>query len=513
MINRSMSENKKVREVFEFLSKANRRAYNDIYLISNPVLSKDTHTTRFFDYYLSGKPVGSQPFGILLVNLAFYYAKSLFYYFRYLINHLVHFLSGQKFQLEDVKGELILIDTFFLSEKIEKEMTFNDPYFSGLEKVLHKLGKSFAYVPIFFPAVNLLRFSKMLRLLKRERVPVLTEYQLLSTRDLLLIFGFLITYPFHVLRFANSIKDDSYENRLLKYELLDNISQVTFFAFSRYLQGKRISSIGCSKIKVISWFENQIFHKNFYKGLHTGNGNVFIYGCQLFLYATSLLSILVDPYEVPFGVVPDKILVNGPFYLYKDKRLNCAVCPSFRYRQLFETEMDFGSRNNLMVLLPMQDKEIINILKILKSVDWPAEEMLIRFHPATNRDKYEEMLPKKAKISEGNIYESFKTTKVVLGGSSGSLVEAVSLGIPAIVVRDTGYITHNYLSEYGKGVIWDWGQNVAELNEMIIKFDLLLNRDRNTINRFAGDYRSMFFCEVTEQSIIHAFDLGAKSAA
>jgi len=91
-------------------------------------------------------------------------------------------------------------------------------------------------------------------------------------------------------------------------------------------------------------------------------------------------------------------------------------------------------------------------------------------------------------------------------------MEAASLGIPAIIIRDTGYITHSCLPEYGKGVIWDWGQNVTELNEMIMKFNKLLTTDRNAINRLAGEYRRMFFCKVTEQSIIHAFDFEISKA-
>ena len=50
-------------------------------------------------------------------------------------------------------------------------------------------------------------------------------------------------------------------------------------------------------------------------------------------------------------------------------------------------------------------------------------------------------------VLENDIYDLFKFTKIVFGGESGSLIEAVSLAIPAIIVENPRRFTHNPFPE------------------------------------------------------------------
>lgn len=500
-------EKKKLKELYSFLSGINKNAYKDVYLLSNQVLSKNPFTNTFLDNYLSNKSLKPLSFFDVLCKIIYYYTKSVLFFGIYLINNFVFFISKQQFDLNAVKDELILIDTFFLVRKIKKEKTFSDPFFPGLEKVLHKAGKTYAYVPVFDPTVMPFDLPKILRRLKKEKVPVLTEFQLLTCSDLVVLLYFLITYPLHVLKFACVLQNNSYENRLLKYELISTMDKVTFFNYSRYLQGKRISSIPSSHIKFISWYENQVIDKNMYKGLRSGKTNVFIYGNQLFVYPKSILNIPVDDVEASFGIVPDKIIVNGPYYLYEKAELNCAVGPSLRYKKLFESEIHFESRKHLLILLPYHGYEIENILKMMEDVEFPREKIFIKFHPSTNEKNYRHLVPRNAKVVDDNIYDLFRSTKVVISAESGSLVEAASLAIPAIIVKNRHRFTHIPFAEKGKGIIWDEAQNVREMNALIRKFEDLIENDEETLLKLADYYKTNFFCKPTENKIIEAFDL------
>ena len=199
----------------------------------------------------------------------------------------------QRFQIKTDTRELVIIDTFFLADRILKDGKFKELYFEGLCQVLNKRNIVYAYLPVFINCGTRLQFQDTLRLLMKNQVPVLTEYQLLSATDFLRIIGFIISYPFYVLRLAYAMKEDSNISRVIKKELLNTIGHITLHSFSRYLQGKRIASLTYNNIKLISWYENQVIDKNLYKGLRYSQSKVKIFGCQLFIWPDSILNYII----------------------------------------------------------------------------------------------------------------------------------------------------------------------------------------------------------------------------
>ena len=95
----------------------------------------------------------------------------------------------------------------------------------------------------------------------------------------------------------------------------------------------------------------------------------------------------------------------------------------------------------------------------------------------------------------------------MISNGSGSLVEAVSLCIPAIVMKNKNRYLHNPLSVIGKGIIWDSAECAADVNKLINKFQYSLNNEKEDLAKYANKYKEMFFCEPTEKKIIDAFDL------
>ena len=239
-----------------------------------------------------------------------------------MFQNVVYLLSNQKFDLKSLDDEIILIDVYFLMNKPLHNNAYWYDYFDGLGKILDERKINYVYLPIFVSNKSIYKFYNILKLVKNNKLPILTEYQLLSLVEYLKLLQFIMTYPMHVLKLVYGLKNDSKKNRYLKYQLLNTLDQVTFHSFSYFLKGKKLSSISCKHIKMISKYENQVSDKNLYKGLRNGNTNVFIYGCQLFVYPFSLLNINADENEINHGVVPDKVLVNGNYYLYNNNRIN-----------------------------------------------------------------------------------------------------------------------------------------------------------------------------------------------
>lgn len=497
------------KKVFAFLSAINQTAYKNLYLLSNEVLSKNPYTNNFFSRYLKKDPAGQPDVFTVISRLLLYYLKSFIYFGIYLSFFAAFRLSGLRCTVNTVSKELILIDTFFLVDKIEREKKHSDPYFCGLKEVLDKLNKPYAYLPVFYTTKNPVRLFKIFRILKKSKTPVLTEYQLLSMSDLLKIFYFILAYPITVLLFVKRLSGKDYETQLLKSELLDNLASITLLKFSRYLQGRKISVLACDKIKMISWFENQTIDKNLYKGIREDSNKARICGAQPFIGAKVILNLLVDEKEETFGILPHKIIVNGPYFVPENKQLEFVAGPSFRYEKLFRFNFKEGKRNSLLVLLSYLEEDTKNILKLLSRISLSSYTIKIKPHPAAPLEKFRSSFPANALLVSEDIYELFKTTKIVIGAASGSLLEAASSGIPVISVRNTQRFDYNSLPPYGKGIIWDEAENAEGLKDMIAGFEEALNNEDESlkIKQLAQEYKQMFFCEPTEENIIKAYDL------
>ena len=105
------------------------------------------------------------------------------------------------------------------------------------------------------------------------------------------------------------------------------------------------------KIKCISWYENIAADKNFYLGLRTQPEKTKIIGAQLFVKPHTMMNFVPDEKEIPFKVVPDKILVNGSGYRFDIDKACVDIGPSFRYRHLFDSEVNSTKRDFVLVII------------------------------------------------------------------------------------------------------------------------------------------------------------------
>jgi len=87
------------------------------------------------------------------------------------------------------------------------------------------------------------------------------------------------------------------------------------------------------------------------------------------------------------------------------------------------------------------------------------------------------------------------------------LVEAASLGIPIINIETGSGLSHNYMPQFGKEVIWGSASTGAEIRDWIGKFHNFLLTEPEKIRYIACKYKEMFFCEPTDKGIDEAFDL------
>ena len=499
----------KIRKAYDFLAMVNSEAYKQLYLLSNQVLSKNPYMNDFFKKYIQGKDVADPCVFLILYKLLRYYASSFKNFILYLFGFIKYYFFGSRFDYKTGRNELTLIDSFFNIEKIKRDNSFKDVFFADLTDLLKRLEKDFAYLPSFYDSKIGTDMADIFKIIKKQHLPVVCEYQLLDGIDLLRVFCFIIIYPFSVLRLAYRKTRISFESRILKSELIATLDQVTFNSFARYLLGKKIAGLPYKKMKIISWYENQVVHKNLYKGLRAKDRKVWICGAQLLIYSYNEVYIPADDRESVFDVLPDKILVNGPRFLPKNSRLNYSVGPSLRYCKLLAGEIGKTTRECILIALPYLPKEEVdNFCAIINNAIGQLEEkVLIKVHPALNINAYQKLSSLAAHMTSEDIYELFKVAKIVIGSAGGILVEAVSSGIPAIYLKNNTGIDFNPLPDYGKGIIWDEASSAEELKGCIQKLEMALVHHTDDINVLAYRCREEFFSQCDEESIRKAFEL------
>ena len=134
-------------------------------------------------------------------------------------------------------------------------------------------------------------------------------------------------------------------------------------------------------------------------------------------------------------------------------------------------------------------------------------ELFVKFHPATDKKKYAHRMKGKMQIVDNDIYDLFNRVGCVIGKSTGALVEATSLGIPVINIETGMEISHNYLPEFGKGIIWENASNGAEIVKWTRMFSDLITTKSDLIHSIAEKHKEIFFCEPTDEIIDETFEL------
>jgi len=498
-------ENPRVQQLYDYLSKINQTAYQDEFLIVNDVLAKMPSCGDILSTYLKKSPIKKTTLGLILRKLFFFYLKNFLWWAIHLTKKLLHLVSGQKYSLADGLDQLVVVDTYFLMENMLKEKFFKDYYFPNLADTLIRKGKPFVYFPKFYPGISLRCFFKSMKIIKESKVPILTEYQLLRLSDYFSLVLFVVFYPFKLFKLARKLGDE-YEDNLLRFTLWETSDTTVVKGYLRLLCGRRLAGFPVKQIKCISWFENQSIDKCFYRGLRKGVNKPIIIGAQLALRPDTLLNFHVDEGEKKFNIIPDKILVNGDYYLSCLNSIENVVGPSMRYKKIFKTKSNPRYAKNILVVMPYYEQDIIYLLDLLDGLSLDAP-VFIKFHPATDEEKYINSLPENIEVKNSDLYHLFEDSKIVIGLSTGALVEAASLGIPVICVDNKFGLTYNYLPNFGKGILWERAQKAFEVVDLIDKFGSSVKQDAQQMKSAGEELRRMCFCEPTEKMVLDAFEL------
>lgn len=293
--------------------------------------------------------------------------------------------------------------------------------------------------------------------------------------------------------------------------LARTFGQCVLIGEARRLAGRRLGLLLAvnSRAGICSWFENQTIDKCFQHGLKAARSasgrRIPATGAQLFTWPPSLLNNHADDREIAFGLTPDKVLVNGPHFLPVRTRQKYALGPSLRYAALFEEEpQNPGLNDPLLVILSYHPDETRLVLNLVRPLAEAGQALVFRFHPATRPEDFKDLLPPVFEQAHGSLHKALRGKGAVLGAGSGSLAEAVCLGLPVLSARRSE-ADLEYLPNFGQGKLWAEARSTDDIQTGLDQLRAFRASPDYEATRLA--FRSLLFTEPSKNRIIESFDL------
>lgn len=487
---------------YHYINNIKKKMPLDIYAITNTTLICNPYSTEFPKKFFLKKLVkkNNKIVAFIKNSIRFY-----FHNFYLLISYLLAFTIFKIFYKRDYKNyeEGLFIDVFFLVDNINKSNKFVENYFSKLYPVLESKNINYIFLPrLYGISRNPLKLIKFFKIINKSDQTFLFEFQLLKAKNFLQLFFIIIKYPFKTLRLLQ--KENTQNNTLFNNELLKDIQNVSLDAFTRYIFGQNIANLPYIK-KIYSWSEFQVIERSFNYAIRTKTDNIRLYGCQFYTNYETYFNMFVHDLDYEQKTSPHEILVNGSYYLLKQKKICYKTGVSLRYGNVFNNNIHLrGNRSNTLVLGSYIETDTKFLLECANEFD----KILFKNHPSVDINKISSVITTKIQLVEDDIYELFKNAKIVLCTAfSSTAVEAITSGVPVIIIASQDNLTANPLVAYGKGEIWDIAfskDDVAALYNNLLRF-----RKENIlrIQEIATWYKDNFFIEPTEANIIKAFEL------
>ncbi|MDR0339091.1 MAG: hypothetical protein LBH65_02310 [Desulfovibrio sp.] len=523
------------RELFEAFSRINARAFADERLLSCPLLSKAPNYGGVLERFLRQQPPpgtaapASGPVRLALTALRYAAANGLHCVFMLFCAMALRLMGAGS--PEDLAGagpgeRLLLLDTFAVLPGIAADGVYQERYLPGLAEAAKARG--WLVLPLYrlYGSRNPAVAWKALRVLAASGG--LCDLQLLTFADWLLLIRHALLYPFSLWRLARALRghEPGSPEFCIRAALLESAGQCVLSGEARRLAGRRLGLLlAAGRAKrggeplLVSWYENQTVNKAFYRGLAQAEAksgfHVRTIGAQLFVWPGALLNNHPDDAEAALGLAPDKALVNGAFFLPEDSARPYAVGPALRYAHLYEpgrSQPRAPKRNRdekagaVLVLLSYHPAETRRVLKLALGMARSGQELLYRFHPATRREDFADLLPGNALFSYGALGAALASASAVLGAGSGTLAEAAALGVPVLFAdEDEPDLALNYLPEEGRGLFWE---RVTRPEDAAAALERL-ERARSSPDHGAraATLKESLFAEPTADRIREAFEL------
>jgi len=492
-----------------YLDDVNQKAYKNIYLLSNPTLSKNPYTkTRFLHNLIKNR---IEEYSLVKYVLIFYFRNiAIFLLFLpvFLYAKILAVFIKRKNKAEYAADQIVLVDSFYGGREVKNGNFHKDKYFAKLYDYLERKNIRYYIVPKLYGVKNAIKYFVYYNVLKKDN-NILIDIDYLKMYDLLKIIAFIFKYPVDVLKLRASIKERKKIDCIFRNDLVYSLSGTDFYPFMRYLFASRLSKkFRTKKMKIISWCEYQVTDKNFYKGLRLYNKNITIYGTQFLFKFPTYSCLYIPESDKNLSIAPDRILVTGKYYVPEKSIYEYSVGPAFRYSDLCDKKYGIDPDNkSIIVMLPYVQEDAFNLIELLKESKFFLNMNIdFKIHPVFigRRNEYENAIVSGWRMIDE--IDNISRYGFVISSGSGSMLEFVCLGLSAIMIESNSAFTTNPMPEYGKNESWAIATNAIELDNVFRELLEFRSSKKNIFEDNVVFYRDNFLSDADDRLITKNFD-------
>jgi hypothetical protein len=284
----------------------------------------------------------------------------------------------------------------------------------------------------------------------------------------------------------------------------------------KYRFAARLKEAGISLRLVIDWFENQIIDKGANAGFRKFYPEVPVIGYRS--VAPKHYLCMFHPTSEEYGaeVLPQAVAVCGKGFTSSLKAfcppIKVITAPAFRNAWVWQEDPIQSDPNytTVLVALSFVYEECVNSLKACINAlryDLPSRvRFWVKPHPGSMPlekiiQKAGVTLPPEFRTISGGFAEWMKKADIIVGNESGTVLEALARGIPAIVIVHRSRVTMHSIPDAVPLGLWQLCYTSREVAEAIKYF---INRDDNDLQRhkeIGETIREQYFEPVTETGV------------
>ena len=498
-----------------YLSKVINYCYKNSMLICNPVISRNPFTSSLLLNIgqFANRINREKRKKTIFLQITKYYLNNSIDFLFFLTHFLTFKMSKLRFYEKRVNKckDLFIIDTFIMVAKIYPEGRFDDSYFGALYEIMRKRNRQYILLCLLSgdKRRNLLRRIQTYNIIAKNERNFITEFDLMGLRDWFDLVKFIVLYPLETLKLTR--QEFGKFDQFFRQEIINTLDLIHIQNYVRYLVGRNLGGLTKKKLKVISWYENQIIDKLLFRGIRDSGVKSVIYGCQFYLKSPFFVNLYPLEVESVHNVLPDVILVSGKYNLNEKSALNIKLGISPRYNYVFDIHLDeesFGKRDGLLLSLTYfidESKRVIEIVENYhrKNAD---QKIAIKLHPnhlLLRPFSY----PKTWEYTGEHLSQVCLRTPIVITAGSNVALEAAVMGCSVIIVGNEEGPTMHPMPEFCKGKIWDIVFDENGLEKAIERFLQYRHENPGEIIKIAKELRDMFFTQATEEKYIELFEL------
>lgn len=411
---------------------------------------------------------------------------------------------------------LIILDTFLLPNSLEGNI-YKDMYYNNIFTFLSKEEKkSVFYLPGIKVGINKKNIQEAF--LKSDNKFIFI-HDFLTLKDYAKGLAILFNKKW---KRSDAIYFYGFNVRpvIMKINRRKQFIGSSFKAVLNYLFVQKLIISGFKVKLLVDWNENQASDKGLIKGFHTFSPDTSIKGYQGFITSPEFyFHLCPTPFEIQNEVIPDEMVVIGKNLLKRIKKfspsLPVSVGPALRHLTEKVISNGYSHIKRAVVLLPLEIQNSVSCISIIAELEEIINnnpfEIFIKPHPAINFESIVEIAKSKLKFDfkmiNCGLSKALENTDLVIGHGTGAMIEALTNGIPCIILGNRNGITENPVPLSIDHSIWRICYTSDELKESVVHFLTASNHEKEKYNIMAEAIRHDYFTPATRENVVALLNL------